>query len=108
VNHKLNAKIHRYAACPECDAAESQPCKTDRGFVCAPHTVRLRIHASELVCMTPHDFALAIERAVLTEQAQRVPSARAARIKNAALTEVAHALVRAPASKRNRPRRKRP
>jgi hypothetical protein len=55
MNHTLNAKIHRYAWCPECDAEESKPCTSPGGFVREPHRVRLRLAAGEIVLLKRGD-----------------------------------------------------
>jgi hypothetical protein len=51
VNHAFNARLHKYPACPECDAAECMPCVTASGTVREPHRVRARMTSGELLVL---------------------------------------------------------
>lgn len=52
MNHRLNARVHRYPVCPECNAFDSCPCTTASGMAREPHRVRTRLADGELFILT--------------------------------------------------------
>lgn len=54
-NHALNARLHAYPQCPECNSPDSAPCRTPTGFVCAPHASRLKMADGDIIVIRADD-----------------------------------------------------